>query len=197
MRFRYPLHVADREDIADLWTHPENTRSETTKTGVSASIVRDLLIGISNEAYENLLRKKLRRAPVKMEIDTALNLRIGILEIVGETRNARERVPGHRIQVSIAAAVVDSAVTDADVGDTGRVVGAQGPVAYVMKLWTPEFHFSVIIGYRSPTDVTESPMLPIRVAANAPMPAVSVPSMVAVDRPNMPVTPPSTGVANV
>ena len=43
-------------------------------------------------------------------------------------------------------------------------------------------------------------MLPMRVAANPPIAAVSVPSMVAADRPNMPVTPiencpPSTGVA--
>ena len=48
------LHVADGEDIADLWTHSEDTRSETTEKRTSASIVRYLLVGISNEADEDL-----------------------------------------------------------------------------------------------------------------------------------------------
>jgi hypothetical protein len=71
-----------------------------------------------------------------------------------------------------------------------------------MKLCTPAFHFSVACGYRSPTEVIESPMKPVRVATSGPIAAVSVPSMLALDRPNRPVTPmascpPSTGVAKV
>jgi hypothetical protein len=48
------------------------------------------------------------------------------------------------------------------------------------------FHFSDIIGYKSPTDVIESPM---RVAANGPTAVVSVPLISALDLPNIPVTP--------
>jgi hypothetical protein len=41
-----------------------------------------------------------------MEIDTALNLRIGIIEIVGESSNTLEGVPRRRIQISVATAAV-------------------------------------------------------------------------------------------
>ena len=58
-----------------------------------------------------------------------------------------------------------------------------------MKLWTPAFHFSVACGYRSPTEVSESEMLPVRVVTIGPSTLVSVPSMPVLARPNRPVMP--------
>src|SRR6516164_1815092 len=76
------------------------------------------------------------------------------------------------------------------------------PVTYVIQLWTPLRHFTVINGLRSPTDVSESEMVPIRVAAIEPSWAVSVPLMLASARlnsPAMPIAncPPSIGVRSL
>jgi hypothetical protein len=85
------------------------------------------------------------------------------------------------------AAVADVAVTDAEAGETSWIVGANGNIARdVGQLCTPAFHLSVIIGYRSPTDVSESEILPMRVVVSGPAVTVSVPSMAAADLPKMP-----------
>ena len=72
------LHVADGKDIPDLRAYSENARSEAAEKRTSAGVVRDLLVGVSEEAHEGLFRKKLSRAPVEMEIDFTLNLRIRV-----------------------------------------------------------------------------------------------------------------------
>jgi hypothetical protein len=69
-----------------------------------------LLIGISDKTNKDLLRKKLRRAPIEMEIDAALNLRIRILEVIGVAGDARNSCR-HRIEIGVAAAAIDGAVT--------------------------------------------------------------------------------------
>jgi hypothetical protein len=48
-----------------------------------------LLIGVSGKANKNLLRQKVRRAPIEMEIDAAAVLRVRVLEIVGEAGNVK------------------------------------------------------------------------------------------------------------
>jgi hypothetical protein len=128
-KFRYPCMLPTGKMLSDLWAHSENTRSETTKNRTSTGIVRDLLISISNEADEDLFREKLRGAPIEMKINAALNLRIGILEIVGEPRNTRKRVPGRRIQIGVAAATIDGTMTDAEVGDAIWIIGADRNVS--------------------------------------------------------------------
>jgi hypothetical protein len=60
---------------------------------VLTKIVGDLLISISHETNENLLRKELRHAPVDMEVDPVLIIRVVIPKIVGETRNRGELCP--------------------------------------------------------------------------------------------------------
>src|SRR5262249_26154517 len=50
-------------------------------------------------------------------------------EIVGEPEHAGEFMPGLRIEIGVAAASVDRAVTDADVGETRRVIGPHRYVA--------------------------------------------------------------------
>src|SRR3981189_3365010 len=76
------LRVADGKDRAELRPHSENPRSESAEYRLLASVVRDLLIRISNETDKGLFRKKLRGAPVEVEVNSALNSGIGILEIV-------------------------------------------------------------------------------------------------------------------
>ena len=55
---------------------------------MSQAAWRDLLISISNKTDKDLFREKLRSAPIEMEIDAALNLRIGIFKIVGKAGDA-------------------------------------------------------------------------------------------------------------
>jgi hypothetical protein len=88
LQVQISLHVANGKDIPELRDHSENAGFEAAEQGASANVVGDLLVGVSDDAYEGLFRKKLRRAPVEMEIDTTLNLGIGVLEIVCESRNA-------------------------------------------------------------------------------------------------------------
>src|SRR3981081_2003374 len=80
-----PLHVTNREQVSDLWAETDNARPKSTQDRVLTKIVRDLLIQISDEADEDLFREKLRGAPVDVEIDAVLGLRILILEIVGKS----------------------------------------------------------------------------------------------------------------
>ena len=80
----------DREDISELRTDAENARAEAAEHRRLAEVVGDLLVGIADEADEDLLGQELRHAPVEMEIDAALVLRVGILEIVGEAADAGE-----------------------------------------------------------------------------------------------------------
>jgi hypothetical protein len=63
---------------------------------------------MSNETYEDLLRKKLRCAPTEMKVDAALHLRIRIREIVSKPRNTRKCVSRRRIQIGVAAAAIDA-----------------------------------------------------------------------------------------
>jgi hypothetical protein len=53
---------------------------------VLAKVVSDLQIGITDKANENLLGQKLGRAPIDMEVDAVLILRILVFEVVGEPR---------------------------------------------------------------------------------------------------------------
>ena len=76
------------------------------------------------KADEKLLREEVRRAPVEVEIDPVTVLRAGVLEVVGKAGNAREFVSGCRIEISVAAAGVDRAMTDADVGKPQRIIVA-------------------------------------------------------------------------
>lgn len=57
-----------------------------------------------------------------MEIDAALNLCIRVLEVVGKAGDAREFMPRHGVEVCVAAAGVDGAVTDPDVGEAVGIV---------------------------------------------------------------------------
>ena len=82
------MHVADRENIAELRANAENARPEASKDRMSTFVIGDLLIGISDKTDKGLLREKFRRAPVKMEIDAALNLRVRVLEIIGKAGDA-------------------------------------------------------------------------------------------------------------
>src|SRR5882757_9754310 len=65
------LQASHREDISDLRTGAENARPEATQNRTLTGIVGDLLISVSGKADENLLREKMRRTPVEVEIDTA------------------------------------------------------------------------------------------------------------------------------
>src|SRR6267143_6844100 len=109
------LIVPNRENISNLRANAENARAEAAESGRLTEVVCDLLIGIADEADEDLLRQELRHAPVEMEIDAALVLSIRILEIVGEAADAGEFCACRGVQIGVAAAEVDGAMTEADI----------------------------------------------------------------------------------
>src|SRR5229473_1570850 len=122
------LVVPNRENISKLRPDAENARAEAAQDRRLSEVISDLLVGIADQADENLFREEMRRAPVEMKIDTALVLRIRILEIVGEAADGGEFISRHGIEISVAAAEIDGAVTDADIGQTIRIVVADGNV---------------------------------------------------------------------
>src|ERR1700693_5673117 len=64
-----------------------------------------------------------------MEIDAALNPGIEILEVVGKAADARQFVSRCWVEVGVASAAVDGAVTEAEVGDAVWIVFAYGNVS--------------------------------------------------------------------
>ncbi len=122
------LHVSDREQESDLRTDADDARLESTQDRALSEVVGDLLVSISHKADKDLLGEKLGRTPVEMEIDAALVLRVRVLEIVGKSGNRRKFVPRLRIEIGVAAAI-DGAVTDAEVGEAGGILGANGNVS--------------------------------------------------------------------
>lgn len=94
-----------------------------------AKVTGDLLIGIAHQANEELLGQKLGCAPIQMEVDAVLILRILILEIVGEAGDSRKFTTGLRIEVGIAATAVDGSVTDAEIGEADRALRPNGNIA--------------------------------------------------------------------
>jgi hypothetical protein len=78
------LHIAHRKDVSNLRPNSQNARLESAEDRVLPAVVRDLLVRVSDKADENLLREKLGGAPIKVKINAARILRIGILEIVSK-----------------------------------------------------------------------------------------------------------------
>src|SRR6266704_4255181 len=64
-----------------------------------------------------------------MEIDAALVLRIWIREIVGKSGYRRKFMSGLRIEIRVATAAVDRSVAEAEIGEAGWIVGANGNVS--------------------------------------------------------------------
>src|SRR5262249_1540264 len=90
----------------------------------------DLLIEVTDGADKELLRQELRRAPVQVPIKSVPIMGAGMDQIVSETGHCREFVTELRIGISVtAAAAVGSAVTNADIGEIGRIVVADRNVA--------------------------------------------------------------------
>lgn len=81
LQIEVTLHASHREEIPDLGTDSEDTRAEPAEDRMLTGIVRDLLIGISDKAHKYLLRKELGRAPVDVEIDPVLILRVWFLKL--------------------------------------------------------------------------------------------------------------------
>ena len=57
-----------------------------------------------------------------MKIDATLILGGLVHKIIGEPRDCRKLMPGGRIEISIAAAGIDGAVPQAEIGQTHRVI---------------------------------------------------------------------------
>src|SRR5882724_6896380 len=129
LKIEIALHVADRKKEADLWTDANHLGLEAADTVAWTAVAAELLVDIAYETNHDLLRQELRCTPVEVHIDAALILRISILEIVGESEHAGEFVAGLRIEIGVAAAGVDRAVSDAYIRQAIGLVSANRDVA--------------------------------------------------------------------
>src|SRR4029453_3604506 len=106
----------DGKNVAQLRPDAEHARSERADPIAGAAVAGHLLIGIADETDGELLAQELRGGHVEMEIDTALVVGVRVFEVVGEAADGRELVPACRIEVGVAAAPVDRAMADPDIG---------------------------------------------------------------------------------
>ena len=70
----------------------------------------------------------MRSAP-EMPIDATLIVCAGIEEVVGEPSHRRKFVTDLRIKIGVATASIDRPVANADIGEIGRTIDANGNVA--------------------------------------------------------------------
>src|SRR6202011_3488198 len=97
LQIEVSLHVSNGKQKSDLGPNPDHARLEPAENRMLTEIVGDLLIGISDETHEKLLREKLGGTPVDVEVDAVLVLRVLVLEIVGKSRDGRKLVARLRI----------------------------------------------------------------------------------------------------
>src|SRR5215510_3569188 len=107
---------AERNDVADLRADAEHLRLEAADPVAGPAVAGELLVGVADEAELQLLGDELRGGPVEMHVDAVLVLRRLILQIVGKAQYGGEFMSRLRIEIGIAAAAVDRAVPDADIG---------------------------------------------------------------------------------
>ena len=132
LQIQITLPVACRKQESDLQSVSQDTRPESSQDWMCAEIIRDLLVSISDQTDKHLLRQKLRSTPIDVKIDTVLIIRILVLEIVGKASDGRKFVPGCRIEVGVTAAI-DGPVADAEIGEAGGIVGADGRIRLSRK----------------------------------------------------------------
>jgi hypothetical protein len=82
--------------------------------------------GIPDEAKRELLGQKLGRAPVQMEIDTALKIGGWFHEIIGKPRDRRKLMSFRWIEISITGAAIDGSMPQAEIR-SGSVTQAGSP----------------------------------------------------------------------
>src|SRR6267142_5879850 len=109
------LHVADRKQEPDLGADANHLGLEAADTVARTAVAAELLVDIAYEANHDLLRQELRCTPVEVHVDAVLILRCSVLEIVGEAEHARKLMACLRIEIGVAAAGGDRAVSDAQV----------------------------------------------------------------------------------
>ena len=122
------MHAADRENIAELRANAENARPEASKDRMSTFVIGDLLIGISDKTNKGLLERNFD-APQSKWRSTPLNLRIRVLEIIGDAGDGREFMSRQRIEIGVAAAAIDGPVTNAHVGKAVRIISPDRNIA--------------------------------------------------------------------
>jgi hypothetical protein len=76
-----------------------NAGFEVAQDQQSTTVRGELLIGVTNDADEELFRQELRKCAIEMEVDAVLVLCVRILEIVGEAANRREFLAGPRADI--------------------------------------------------------------------------------------------------
>src|SRR5579872_1354958 len=128
--------VAERKDVADLRADADDLRLEATDAIAGSAVAADLLVDIADEADLPLLGEKLRSTPVEVHVDAILVLRRRVDEIVGEAERAGKFMSGLRIEIGVAAAHIDGAMADAEIGEPHRVVhsdwNVSGDVGHVV-----------------------------------------------------------------
>src|SRR5437868_9934188 len=110
------LHLAGRDEIADLRPDAEDTRLEITERGAVTIIAGELLVVIAGDAGMDLLGQEFRGGQNEMAVYAVLVVRVLVLEIVGDTARGREFISRMRIEIGVAETTIDRAMANAEIG---------------------------------------------------------------------------------
>src|SRR5262245_2187234 len=114
---------ADWEQISELWPNANNLRLEAAHPVAGATIATNFFVNIAHDADRKLLRQKLRRGPIKVPVNTVLIIGTRVSEIISKPGHCGKFVTGFRIEIRVAKAAIDRAMTDAEIGKPRRVIG--------------------------------------------------------------------------
>jgi hypothetical protein len=119
------LPLAHRHEIANLRTDRCDARLETAENPRARgageacrriAVWRNLIIEVADEADVPLLVEKLRGGPVEVQIDAVAVVGGRVDEVERRADDRRKFASRRRVEIGVAAAAVDRAVADADVG---------------------------------------------------------------------------------
>jgi hypothetical protein len=97
-----PLRAADRHQVTDLRADADDARLEAGQRGTGPAVANDMVEEIPDGAEEHLFRRKLRSAPIQVEIDAVLVVERLVRKVVGKTDCRREFVAGAWVEVGVA-----------------------------------------------------------------------------------------------
>ena len=106
----------DREQKRELWPNANNLRLEAAHPVAGATVATNFFINVAHDADRKLLRQKLRGGPIKVPVNTVLIIGTRVSEIISKPCHCGKFVTSFLIEIRVAKAAIDRAMTDAEIG---------------------------------------------------------------------------------
>ena len=116
LQVQISLHVADRENVAYLWSNSDNLRLKGLQYWKGADVRSDLFVEVADRPDLPLLRQELGSAPIQVPINSVLIIGAGVDEISSKAGHHRKFVACLWIEIRIAHSAVYCPMANAEVG---------------------------------------------------------------------------------